>query len=317
MANDDRSRPPLVQEAPVPSAWSVLDLPPLTLLLDPYLAALKARGQRPRGIEKYRYNLVNFLAWLGPSATMATLSVPAVRRYQEHKAETCNPGTIENMLSCIRSFCRWGWREGYRDDDPTQWVDWPKRTKPLPRALSRVQLRALDQALMLDEHAPAARILLRDRNRRAIYLMLYAGLRISEAAHLDWNDVDLDARRLTVREGKGGKDRSVPLHDRLIWALTLVPQGERRGAVAGHADGRPLAYKSMGHVFERWLRARGLHISSHQLRHSFATTLLDRGADLRTIQILMGHESLDTTMVYLRVSDERARDAIDRLPWTW
>lgn len=291
--------------------------PLLAILVDPYLAALKARGQRPRGIDKYRWTLLNFLEWLGPGALMSDLTVPAVRRYQEHKAVTCGPGTLEHVLTVIRSFCVWCKREGFRDDDPTALADWPRRPIPLPRALTRPQIRALERVLQPDAFMSAAQLVLLGRNRRAIYLMLYAGLRITEATELDWSDVDMEARRLTVREGKGGRDRVVPLHDRLLNELAEVDPRDRIGAVAGRADGRPLAYKSMSHVFDRWLPPRGIRITSHQLRHSFATQLLDNGADLRTIQILLGHASLDTTMVYLKVSDERAREAIDRLPSVW
>ena len=100
------------------------------------------------------------------------------------------------------------------------------------------------------------------RNRRAIFLMLFAGLRISEAAALRWRDVDLEGRYLVVRDGKGGKDRSVPLHPILLTELNKAPAHRPNWAVAGKADGSSMTVKSMAHIFERWLPERGLTISA-------------------------------------------------------
>ena len=140
------------------------------------------------------------------------------------------------------------------------------------------------------------------RNRRAIFLMLFAGLRISEAAALRWRDVDLEGRYLVVRDGKGGKDRSVPLHPILLAELNKAPAHRPNWAVAGKADGSCMTVKSMAHIFERWLPERGLTISAHQLCHSFATELLRKRADIREIQELLGHNSSRTTEIYTHVS---------------
>lgn len=291
--------------------------PPLGMLVPRYLAALRARGQRPRGILKYRDTLSAFLSWLGPAATMGTLTPASVRRYQEHKAETCGPATIANVLTVIRSFAKWGMREGYRQDDPTVLCDWPKRHATAPRAMQRSQIRAMEQAI--DERAGLSpgRAWMWRRNRRVVLLMLYAGLRISEVAALTWDCLDLEANTIMVRDGKGGKDRSVPLHPRLRDELLLVTDRLPLHAVAGRPDGACLTHKSLAHVFERWLLARGVDITSHQLRHSFATSLLEAGVDLRSIQVLMGHESLETTQRYLMIRNERLHEAVGRLPSAW
>lgn len=291
----------------------------LIALIPRYEASLRARGQRPRGIDKYRRTMLTFAEWLGPAATMADLDAPIVRRYQELRSLTCSEATIGNLLTVIRSFCKWSIREGLRTDDPTQLVEWPRRSRPLPRALSRPQLRALEAALDEPPNLGPVRRWFWLRNRRAVYLMLYAGLRISEVAALRWRDVDLDAGELQVRDGKGGKDRSLPIHSRLAAELELVPEVERQPgyAVAGHESGACLTHKSMGHVFERWLPARGIDISSHQLRHSFATQLLRNGADIRVIQELLGHESLETTQRYLKVWDDQKHAAVNLLPSSW
>jgi site-specific recombinase XerD len=296
-----------------PSAERLAALVPL------YVNALRARGQRPRGIDKYRRTILTFIEWLGPGAMMDDLDAPIVRRYQEVRSETCSAATIGNLLTVIRSFCMWAIRERLRGDDPTLLVEWPRRRRTLPRALSRPQLRALETALELPDTIGPVRRWFWFRNRRAVFLMLYAGLRISEVAALCWRDVDLDAGTLMIRDGKGGKDRVLPIHVKLTAELECVAASERLPAyaVAGHESGACLTHKSMGHVFERWLPARGIDISSHQLRHSFATQLLRNGADIRVIQELLGHESLETTQRYLLVEDDQKQAAVRLLPSTW
>jgi integrase len=155
------------------------------------------------------------------------------------------------------------------------------------------------------------------RNRRAIYLMLYGGLRIAEASALLWRDVDLDTRVLWVRDGKGGKDRSIPIHPVLLKELLAAPDRDQVPAVLANLQGLPINPKSLAHLFERQLRKLGVHITAHQLRHSFATEMLRAGADLRSIQELMGHEKLETTQRYLMVDAERMRAAVNLLPEAW
>lgn len=279
---------------------------------------LIALGHRPRGVRRYVDQVKEFVRFLGPGATLGQVTTRNITSYQERKAERCAPETLGNALSAIRSFCRWCVTTDLRDDDPTLSIHWPKRRKPAPRALKQRELRALLAAL---EEPPGlnrrAQFICR-RNRRAIYLMLFAGLRISEAAALRWRDVDLDAAVLMVREGKGGKDRVVPLHAKLLAELRVAASESRPlRAVAGNANGAPLTSKSMAHLFERWLPKLGLRITAHQLRHSFASELLRGGASLRDIQELLGHASLATTQRYLMISAEQLREAVDKLPDEW
>ena len=147
--------------------------------------------------------------------------------------------------------------------------------------------------------------------------MLYGGLRRMEAAGLVWADVRLAAGVLIVRGGKGGKDRAVPLHPVLAAELRAAPPGRPSHAVAGRIDGGRLALKSFAHIVERWLQGRGVQCSCHQLRHTFATELLDHGADIRAIQELLGHSDLKTTARYLKLSAKRLQGTIDLLPDSW
>lgn len=286
--------------------------------LESYAAALAGRKLRPRAIETYLKTVMRYTAWLGECATVAAITADSIGRYQIARGHLAS-ATIAKDLSAVRSYCRWCIRAKLRMDDPTLDLEWPKRSQPIPRALKLREMRLLDQ--VLDMPLPLlnskARFVIA-RSKRAILLMWYAGMRVSEVPALDWRDVDLDAGELTVRDGKGGKDRGVAIHRRLLTNLAETPEEKQRGAVCGHRDGRRMSYKSMPHIFgPRYLGSFGLDISAHQLRHSFAVNLLRAGADIRQIQVQMGHSSLETTQRYLALDFDDKRRAIDKLPDRW
>ena len=280
-----------------------------------FSAALAGRKVRPRTIETYLKVVTRFAAWLGDESTVVEVSADSIGRYQITRGQLA-AATIAKDLSGIRAYCRWCIKAKLRADDPTLELEWPKRIEPIPRALKLREMRLLDQ--VLDTPLPLLDVKKRHviaRNKRAILLMWYAGLRSSEVPSLDWRDVDLDAGELTVRDGKGGKDRGVAIHRRLLANLAETPEDKQRGAVCGHLNGTPISYKSMPHIFsDRYLGAFGLSISAHQLRHSFAVNLLRAGADIRQIQVQLGHASLETTQRYLALDFDDKRRAIDKLP---
>lgn len=289
--------------------------PAIVGTLASFSAALAGKKTRPRTIATYVKVVTRFAEWLGDESTLAEISTESIGRYQVARGQLA-AATIAKDLSGIRAYCRWAIRAKLRADDPTLELEWPKRTLPIPRALKARELRLLDQVLdmplpLLDtkkRHVVA-------RHKRAILLMLYAGMRISEVPSLDWRDVDLDEGMLIVRDGKGGKDRALAIHPRLAANLAETPEDRQRGAVCGRLDGRPISYKSMPHIFsDRYLGSYGLEISAHMLRHSFAVQLLRAGADLRTIQVLMGHASLETTQRYLALDFDDKKKAINKLP---
>lgn len=286
-------------------------------LLPAYRSALVARGYRPRGIQKYVEQLRAFVRFAGDEVRAEGISTALITRYQEHLAARCSAGTVGNALTVLRSFCRWTLTQGLRSDDPTLTVVWPRLRKPAPRALSQAELRRLLKAIEEPDALTEAQCWLWGRNRRAVLLMLFAGLRISEAAALRWREIDLEAGVLLVIDGKGGKDRSVPIHPTLRVELERVAPTRPTWAVVGRRDHQVLTPKSLAHLFERWLPALGVQISAHRLRHSFATELLRNGADLRAIQELLGHSSLETTQRYLMLGSRQLREAIDRLPDAW
>jgi integrase/recombinase XerD len=285
--------------------------------LESFAATLGGQKNRPRTIVTYRKAVRAFALWLGGDAAIADVTAESIGRYQIARGGRA-AATIAKDLSAIRSYCRWCIDAQLRLDDPTLRIVWPRRSEPIPRTLKARELRMLDRILaaplpILDKKARHVR----QRERRAVLLMLYAGLRLSEVPKLDWRDVDMDSGTITVRDGKGGKDRALPIHERLASDLAQTPEEAQRGAVCGHLNGRPISYKTVPHIFDRWLKGEGLDISAHQLRHTFATQMLWNGADLRTIQRLLGHASLATTERYLAVEMQQKRSAVDLLPDRW
>jgi integrase/recombinase XerD len=276
--------------------------------LTDYEAWLAGRKLRNQTIATYLQELHRFLAWLGSDATLDQIDALRIARYQAHR-RGLSASSLQKTLTVIKSYSDWCRRSGLREDDPTLDLDWPRRDDALPAALSRREMRILER--WLAQPAPTLNLKKRrswDRNRLIVLLMLYAGLRRGEVAALRWKHVDLDDSTLRVIGGKGGKDRVVPLHDRLLAVLAQVPEGNQVGRLVN------VSISTIYHVFDRDLAAAGLEIHPHQLRHTFATELLAAGADLRTIQTLLGHARLEDTARYLKVLTKDQQRAVALLP---
>lgn len=284
--------------------------------LGSYAAALSARKGRPRAIDTYLRAVRTFATWLGNDGTVAGITAESLGRYQLARSGLA-AATISKQLSAIRSYCRWCIDAGLRNDDPTLRIVWPKKRKKLPRALKGEELTTLEAILdrpppVLDKRA--RRIWL--RNRRIVVLLLYTGLRRAEVAQATWEDTDLQAATLIVGEesAKGGNERIVSLHPRVLAELRTTPAKQRRGALAGHPDGRCISHKTIGHVFDRWLSDAGLDTSAHKLRHTCATQMLKHGANIHEIQRMLGHADIRTTERYLHLSAADQHAAVRRLP---
>lgn len=223
--------------------------------------------------------------------------------------------TIARRLASMRSFFRFGQREGWTKTNPAKPLRNPRKSRSLPHFLSNDDIERLLGAPSAGE--PAG---LRDR---AILEVLYsAGLRVSELAGLNAADLDFSGGTLRVR-GKGRKERIAPVGSFAQRALKewlavrrLSPR-EKPGPEAPvfvNKFGRRLTTRSVGRMLEKHLRSTGLdrRTTPHTLRHSFATHLLDRGADIRSVQELLGHKSLVTTQIYTHVSTTGLRAAYER-----
>jgi integrase/recombinase XerD len=290
-------------------------------LIDDFVAHIRfEKGLSANTVESYRRDLG---AWrrfaatgvakpLQPTHKEITDFLERLRSGRQPAAGPLASSTVARMLVSVRSFYRFLVQEGHIDADPTATVASPKQTRSLPKAISLEDVEAL---LERPQESPLGH---RDR---AILETLYAcGLRISELVGLDVDDVDLDGGAVLVRSGKGGKSRMIPLGRQAKQALeryltAVRPAIAAKGKAVGgalflNARGARLSRQGCWKILKGYAREAGLgeRVSPHTLRHSFATHMLDAGADIRVVQELLGHASLTTTQVYTLVSDQHLRE---------
>jgi len=271
--------------------------------------ALLATRRAPRTVDAYRRDLAHLARFLG--ASPATATTESLERYfAELRAAGLSPATIARRAAAVRSFFRHQQLLGTRDDNPGADLDLPRRRRKLPRTLSPGEAERLIEA--------AAGTKPRDLRDRALVELLYgAGLRVTEAVSLDKGGVDLDGR-LVRCIGKGSKERIVPIGRQGAEALRRYlargrPHLDRRHRpeLFLNAQGGPLTRAGAFLILRRLAAKAGLEpgrVHPHLLRHSFATHLLEGGADLRSVQEMLGHADLATTELYTHVSDRRRRE---------
>ena len=274
-----------------------------------FLALLAAR-RAPRTVEAYRRDLAHLGGRLGKR--VAAASTDDLQVYlAELRADGLAPATISRRISAARSFFAHQVLLGARTDNPAAELETPRRRPKLPRTLSPREAERLIEA--------AAGTTPRALRDGALVELLYgAGLRVSEAVGLERAAVDLD-ERLVRCIGKGGKERIVPIGRSATDALRRYlsrgrPYLDRRyrPELFLNAQGGPLTRAGAFLILRRLAAKAGLEperIHPHLLRHSFATHLLEGGADLRSVQEMLGHADLSTTELYTHVTDRRRREA--------
>ena len=285
------------------------------------------RGAAAHTIDAYTRDLSEFLAFLaakGKAAEIATAD--HVRAFLSALAKKgLAPTSRARKLSAIRQFFRFLLAEGMRDDDPSAAIDSPKLGRPLPKILSledvEVLLKTAAKASEQAEDGAARRRALR---LNALLETLYAtGLRVSELISLPRAVLTTDDRVLTVK-GKGGRERLVPLNDPARTALATHLDAVRADEASGKgastwlfpsAGGEHLTRQRFGQELKALALEAGIEpsrVSPHVLRHAFASHLLERGADLRTVQQLLGHADISTTQIYTHVIEERLRRLVEQ-----
>jgi site-specific recombinase XerD len=307
--------------------------------LEAFEADLRRRAVAEKTRAAYGADCRHFAAWARESdpahpVEPAHVDIRTLRRYAAGLSEDgVAPATIARRLAALRGLFRSQMEVGAREDNPAELLSSPKKPQRLPRVL-----KATEVAALLDSIPATTPLELRDR---ALFELAYAcGLRAEELVTLDLEAVDFDAESVRV-EGKGGKTRLVPVGEHALGALERYlqrgrpalageadPAGARNGDRAGHAvrdralflskSGRRLSTSDVRRRLNGWARramsrSPGLaQAHPHALRHSFATHLLDGGADLRAIQELLGHATISTTQVYTRVESARLRSTYSR-----
>jgi integrase/recombinase XerC/integrase/recombinase XerD len=302
MATADASAPP-----PVPDRWVTA-----LALLD---RDLRRRGAAERTRRAYAGDVERFAGWArGRALAPDAVDVRALRRYAAGlSARGLQPATVARALASLRALFGVLRDQGWIAANPAELTSAPKRAAKLPRVL-----RAREVAALLERIPTSTPLELRDR---ALFEVAYAGgLRAEELVNLDTGAVDFDAEEVRV-EGKGSRTRVVPLGEPALRALARYLQQGRPVIEREHdpslflsKSGRRLSTSDVRRRLRTWARHVALQggVSPHALRHSFATHLLDGGADLRTIQELLGHAGISTTQIYTRVESARLRSAYAR-----
>jgi len=275
-----------------------------------YLESLvKERSSSPHTVRNYAEDLRLYQAFLDQDASQPvdprTVDSRRLRRYSAWlSGEGYAASTIARRLASLRSYYRYLRRHEECTGNPAEALRNPKQPKRLPRLLRVDEVIKLLDSITLETAAG-----LRDR---AMFETLYGGgLRVSELVALNLADLDLEQGLARVR-GKGRRERLCPLGGMAVQCLTWwlparAPRYPEEPAVFLNLRGSRLTSRSVGRILEAYLLQAGLvdRASPHTLRHSFATHLLDRGADLRSVQELLGHRKLTTTQIYTHVTRER------------
>ncbi len=269
-------------------------------------------GLTPRSLESYRRDLTQLFTWLEAQGTAPHAARrDRIQAFLAHRTldEGIAARSLARQLTAIKRYYRWLLREGRRGDDPTLTVDAPRLPKPLPKTLSEAEVEALINAPDVD--TPHG---LRDR---AMLEALYAaGFRVSELVGLPVAAVSLTEGLARVM-GKGRKERLVPLgEDARDWigryakeARPLLLKGKGSEALFVTERGGPMTRQMFWYLIKRHAANAGIRspLSPHTLRHAFATHLLNHGADLRVVQMLLGHADIATTQIYTHVAKERLK----------
>ncbi len=262
-------------------------------------------------IINYKIDLKAFSSFLG-EADINSVDHLALRRFlAELRGKNYSKRTIARKLASLRSFFRFLYREGHIKSNPVTAISSPKLDKKLPKFLDVGKVTKL--ILSPDVKTESG---LRDR---AILETLYScGIRVSELVGLDMDDVDFISGVIKVL-GKGRKERMVPIGDMALDSIRKYAEGrgaraKDKKAVFLNSRGSRLTDRSVRRVVDKYIHACSIEekISPHSLRHSFATHLLDRGADLRSVQELLGHMNLSTTQIYTHVTMERLKNVYDK-----
>lgn len=272
---------------------SALSTPLPQVYVQEFLLYQKLRGRRPGTLKAYQEFLMRFLREI--RRPVEEISVADIRRFLMAEESRGNKTTtIATKIACLRSFFNWLEREEYIVKNPMRRIDRPKLPPAAPKYLSHDEIEALREAA-------ASKGLM---DQLIVEVLYSSGLRVSELIALDWDDIDFTNKQLMVREGKGGKSRTVPLSTRAIRLLKRyrkIRQDDEPYIFRSREKGR-MVKETVEYRIRELGKLAGLQqkVTPHRLRHSQATHLLEAGMPIDMIQKVLGHESISTTQVYAR-----------------
>ncbi|MGB1310120.1 MAG: site-specific tyrosine recombinase XerD [Leucothrix sp.] len=287
----------------------------MQLLIDDFLDALwSERGLSQNTLAAYGRDLKAWGNWLAQDKQASLLDADAVtlQQYLAYRGKMgAKSSSMARVLSSLRRFYRFQLRQGRMDEDPSALIDAPRIGRLLPASLSESQVDALLEAPDIDQALGL-------RDRAMLELLYAAGLRVTELVSLELSQVNLQVGVVRIM-GKGNKERMVPLGDIAVdWIsqyLTIARADLMRGngvcdAVFVTRRGSGMTRQSFWYLIKRYAEQAGItqKLSPHTLRHAFATHLLNHGADLRVLQMLLGHSDLSTTQIYTHIAQARLQE---------
>ena len=281
---------------------------------DQFLLYLQGeKNASPHTVKNYGVDLAEFIIVTG-GKTAREVDYIAIRKFLAHlKEKGYSKSTISRKLACLRSFFKFLTRENVVANNPAVGIATPKREKKLP---SFLEVQEIENIL----DAAAGPSLSSKRDRALLETLYSSGIRVSELVGLNVEDTDVLGGVLRIR-GKGKKERMVPIGRKAQEAIREYMEkrgndyGKDGGALFLNKNSTRLTDRSVRRILIKYVRKASLHkdVSPHTLRHSFATHLLDRGADLRSVQELLGHESLSTTQIYTHVTTKRLKEVYEKV----
>jgi integrase/recombinase XerC len=304
-----------------------MDSPPINRLIKPFIESLAAeKGYAANTCRAYRHDLEEFVGIAirqrsdGRKNYLEDLRAAhidglTIREYLGGLHKRNKKVTIARKLSALRSFFRYLVKQGIIKDDPTRMILTPRQEKAIPTYLPVDDMFRLLDSIKTDT-------LLGLRNRAMFETLYSCGIRVSELAGLNVFDINFSSRVLRVL-GKGSKQRIVPIGDKALVAIKSYRkrlekekglQSQENGPLFLNKNNGRLTTRSIARILEKLARACGILIpvSPHALRHTYATHMLDAGADLRIVQELLGHKSLSSTQRYTHVSIDRLMETYDK-----
>ena len=284
-------------------------------LVDSFLSALRLeKGLSENTIKAYSNDCQDFNKWLFSNKRYrAVVATEAdLENYLKHlRIIDLSSSSINRKLSSLKHFFNYLSKTKLLKSNPVMNISGPKNSKVLPKSLSIIDVNSLIEA-------PDCSNFIGLRDRAMIELMYATGVRISELINLEYSNIDLNRSLIKVM-GKGGKERMIPFgDDALTWLINYIEFRRKNNLSLNSRDffisqqGKKITRQAFWHRIKIYLKASGLSmdVSPHTLRHAFATHLLNNGADLRSVQMLLGHSDLSTTQIYTHIAKQRLSDMV-------
>ena len=284
-------------------------------LVDSFLSALRLeKGLSENTIKAYSNDCQDFNKWLFSNKKYRAVAATEadIENYLKHlRVIDLSNSSINRKLSSLKHFFNYLSKTKLLKSNPVINISGPKNSKVLPKSLSIIDVNSLIEA-------PDCSNFIGLRDRAMIELMYATGVRISELINLEYSNIDLNRSLIKVM-GKGGKERMIPFgDDALTWLINYIEFRRKNNLSLNSRDffisqqGKKITRQAFWHRIKIYLKVSGLSmdVSPHTLRHAFATHLLNNGADLRSVQMLLGHSDLSTTQIYTHIAKQRLSDMV-------